>query len=61
MSLFGPLRVSRIKAEHVFEHLTLEEAVLAAYNCFHYLQPGGLLRIAIPDYQAIIHQFHRCK
>ena len=36
-------------AEHVWEHLTFEEGVMAAKNCFNHLQPGGYLRIAVPD------------
>ncbi|MEX0595957.1 MAG: methyltransferase domain-containing protein, partial [Candidatus Paceibacterota bacterium] len=36
-------------AEHVWEHLTLEESSLALKNCFTYLRPGGHLRIAVPD------------
>lgn len=36
-------------AEHVWEHLTFDEGVKAAKNCFTYLQPGGYLRIAVPD------------
>ena len=38
-----------ILAEHVWEHLTLDEGAAAARNCFHYLQPGGHLRLAVPD------------
>jgi len=36
-------------AEHVWEHLTFDEGVEAAKNCFTHLQPGGYLRIAVPD------------
>jgi predicted SAM-dependent methyltransferase len=36
-------------AEHVWEHLTPDEAIGAALNCFAYLKPGGTLRIAVPD------------
>ena len=41
--------VDTILAEHVWEHLTLEDALLAARNCFAYLRPGGRLRVAVPD------------
>ena len=36
-------------AEHVWEHLTYEEGVIAAKNCYDFLRPGGYLRIAVPD------------
>jgi predicted SAM-dependent methyltransferase len=36
-------------AEHVWEHLSQEEVADATANCFHFLKPGGRLRIAVPD------------
>jgi predicted SAM-dependent methyltransferase len=36
-------------AEHVWEHLTLEQGYLAACNCYKYLKKGGKIRIAVPD------------
>jgi predicted SAM-dependent methyltransferase len=36
-------------AEHVWEHLTIEEAKIANANCYEFLKPGGRLRIAVPD------------
>jgi predicted SAM-dependent methyltransferase len=36
-------------AEHVWEHLTLEEGIIAAKNCYKFLKPGGYLRCAVPD------------
>lgn len=36
-------------AEHVWEHLTLEEGIIAAKNCYEYLLPGGYIRVAVPD------------
>lgn len=36
-------------AEHVWEHLTLEESEKALRNCFEFLGCGGRLRIAVPD------------
>lgn len=41
--------IDRLLAEHVWEHLTAEQAQLAFKYCFKYLKPGGALRIAIPD------------
>ncbi len=36
-------------AEHVWEHLSEEEAKQANANCFIFLRSGGHLRIAVPD------------
>ena len=46
---FLPDSVDAILAEHVWEHLTPEQAVAAARLCFTYLRPGGRLRVAVPD------------
>ncbi|WP_107947396.1 class I SAM-dependent methyltransferase [Lysinibacillus parviboronicapiens] len=48
-NLFGGREINSIVAEHVWEHLTYEQGVIAAKNCFHYLEKGGRLRIAVPD------------
>lgn len=36
-------------AEHVWEHLSLQDAHRAARNCYRHLRPGGRLRLAVPD------------
>ncbi len=41
--------VNRILAEHVLEHLTLEELFVSLSNVYLYLKPGGYLRLAVPD------------
>jgi predicted SAM-dependent methyltransferase len=41
--------IDAILAEHVWEHLTPEDAKIAAQFCFGYIKPGGYLRIAVPD------------
>jgi predicted SAM-dependent methyltransferase len=38
-----------ILAEHVWEHLTTEQGVLAARVCYQYIKPGGHVRAAVPD------------
>ncbi|MBL0387439.1 SAM-dependent methyltransferase [Tumebacillus sp. ITR2] len=38
-----------ILAEHVWEHLTYEEAVEAAVLCREFLRDGGHIRCAVPD------------
>jgi predicted SAM-dependent methyltransferase len=46
---FQPNSIDAMLAEHVWEHLTPDEARVAAENCFRYLKPGGYLRVAVPD------------
>jgi predicted SAM-dependent methyltransferase len=46
---FNTRLISNIVAEHVWEHLTLENGRIAACNCHQFLKPGGKLRIAVPD------------
>lgn len=41
--------IDRILAEHVWEHLTPEQGQLAFRNCYTFLKPGGILRVAVPD------------
>lgn len=36
-------------AEHVWEHLSFDEGVIAAKNLFKFLKVGGYARIAVPD------------
>ncbi len=40
---------SNFLAEHVWEHLTEDEADQANINCWEFLKAGGRLRIAVPD------------
>ena len=46
---FGIRKVHRILAEHVFEHLSEEEAIESVKILYDYLEDDGLIRIAIPD------------
>ncbi len=48
-ALFQPNSLDAILAEHVWEHLSLEDGAKAFRNCFVYQKQGGLLRIAVPD------------
>ncbi len=41
--------VDALLAEHVWEHMTEEEGVVAAKNCYDFLKPGGYIRCAVPD------------
>jgi len=46
---FQPGTISRILAEHVWEHLLPDDAATAARMCFEFLRPGGFVRVAVPD------------
>jgi predicted SAM-dependent methyltransferase len=46
---FEPGNVQSIFAEHVWEHLTPDDALAAARTCYRFLAPGGCLRVAVPD------------
>ena len=47
--MFEKSSVDLLLAEHVWEHMTFEEGVIAAQNCYNYLKPGGKIRCAVPD------------
>lgn len=41
--------VDAFLCEHVWEHMTLEQGIEAARNCYNVLKPGGYIRCAVPD------------
>ena len=45
----------RLLAEHVLEHLTIEQVEKTLYIAYHYLRHKGVFRIAVPD------AFHKSK
>ncbi len=47
--LFDNEKAEAFLAEHVWEHMTYEEGVLAAKNCSDFLKDGGYIRVAVPD------------
>ena len=47
--LFSNEKPVALLAEHVWEHMTQEEGIIAAKNCYDYLADGGYLRAAVPD------------
>ncbi|WP_078596392.1 class I SAM-dependent methyltransferase [Evansella clarkii] len=60
-SKFNKSSIKAILAEHVWEHLTYEEGVMAASMCYKYLKHSGYIRCAVPDgyfrdetYQSIV-------
>ncbi|MCK4578524.1 MAG: methyltransferase domain-containing protein [Candidatus Marinimicrobia bacterium] len=46
---FKPGSIDAILAEHVWEHLSLDDGRDAANCCLKFLKPGGYLRVAVPD------------
>ena len=46
---FNDNSVTAILAEHVWEHLTYEEGIEAAKNCYDFLKYSGYIRCAVPD------------
>ena len=48
-SFFRENSIDAILAEHVWEHLTLDEGIVAARTCHRFLRQGGYLRVAVPD------------
>lgn len=49
MRKFPKRNIEAFLAEHVWEHMTLEEGIVAAKNCYKYLAEGGYIRVAVPD------------
>ena len=46
---FKENNIEALLAEHVWEHLTETDGVLAAGICYKYLKQGWYLRVAVPD------------
>lgn len=47
--LFGDIKIDNLFAEHVFEHLSIEQNKAVLKLAQNYLKPDGNFRIAIPD------------
>ena len=47
--LFTPNSIDSLLSEHMLEHLTEDEARTALTECYRYLKPAGLFRLAVPD------------
>lgn len=48
-SYFKAETISAILAEHVWEHLTEDQGLVAAKTCYEFLKNDGYLRVAVPD------------
>lgn len=47
--LFKEEKPTAFLAEHVWEHMTKKEGIIAAKNCYDFLADGGYIRVAVPD------------
>jgi predicted SAM-dependent methyltransferase len=45
----GKQLLTHVVAEHVFEHLTQDEAIRALHSIYRHMRPDGRVRIAVPD------------
>jgi predicted SAM-dependent methyltransferase len=48
-NLFRTDSIDAILSEHVWEHLTESDGLIAIQNCYTFLKTNGYLRIAVPD------------
>ena len=47
--MFAEEKPTAFLAEHVWEHMTIDDGLTAAKNCFDFLADGGYIRVAVPD------------
>jgi predicted SAM-dependent methyltransferase len=47
--ILGKKKIATILAEHVLEHLELEDLKQSLRNIYEFLEPEGVFRIAVPD------------
>ncbi|HET8782746.1 MAG TPA: methyltransferase domain-containing protein [Pyrinomonadaceae bacterium] len=48
-ALFDPESIDVLLSEHMLEHLSERECKIALAQCYKYLKPGALFRVAVPD------------
>jgi SAM-dependent methyltransferase len=46
-----------VYCSHVLEHLALAEFRRAIRNVYQYLEPGGVFRLVVPDFEYLIQQY----
>ncbi len=49
LKYFDEGEIDYILAEHVWEHLTIDQGIQAARTCYRFIKKGGKLRVAVPD------------
>lgn len=51
---FADDRFEIVYHSHVLEHFTRQEALVFLRECFRVLKPGGVMRVVVPDLEAIV-------
>ena len=46
-----------IYSSHTFEHFTYQQSRAVALECFRVLEPGGILRIVVPDLGIVVRDY----
>lgn len=54
---YGNGEADEIRASHILEHFSHREVASVVADWVRVLKPGGLLRIAVPDFQTIAEQY----
>ena len=54
---FGTEQVDACYASHVLEHLTRAQARALLLESFRVLRPGGIIRLVVPDLEAIVREY----
>jgi predicted SAM-dependent methyltransferase len=57
LETFKEKSVDLIYSSHLFEHLNYEQARKALSRWYDVLKPGGVLRIAVPDFEALAKRY----
>lgn len=54
---FGNSSVDVIRASHIIEHLSLEDAAMLVRECYRVLIPQGIFRVSVPNGDTIISHY----
>jgi len=54
---FADGSVRYIYSSHAFEHFTHDASLRLARECFRVLEPGGIIRVAVPDLRLIVNDY----
>lgn len=58
---FNPNSISLIYASHVLEHISRREYVTVLRHWYDLLEPGGVLRISVPDIESVFEHYSEHK
>ena len=58
---FTPETVDYIYSSHTLEHLHLNDAKALLKKTYDWLKPGGIIRLALPDYDGIYQEFSQSR